>query len=109
MVLAALTAVVMRAERPLRKLPAAVGPPGPWSPAILLVGLAAAIFGLTRLAVAGLAPSGHLPLLALAAFTAGLLATFCTGHPATAGEQTHPASRPPPPRPRPGQLLQESS
>ncbi len=109
MVLAALTMLVMRAERPLRKLPAAVGPPGPWSPVILLAGLAAAMLGLTRLAIAGLAPSGRLPLLTLAAFTAGLLATFCTGRPATAGDQARPASRPRHPRPRPGPLPQKSS
>ncbi|HUN30615.1 MAG TPA: hypothetical protein VMU95_01245 [Trebonia sp.] len=90
-VLAALTMLVMRAERPLLKLPAAIGPPGPWSPAILLAGLAAAILGLTRLAIAGLAPGGHLPLLALAAFAAGLLTTFCTGHPSNAEDQILPA------------------
>lgn len=71
-------------------------------------GLSAAAFGLTRLAIAGLAPDGHLPFLALAAFAPGLLATFCTGHPSTAGEQARPASRPPRPRPGPGQLPQES-
>jgi hypothetical protein len=78
-VLSVLTMLVMRAERPL--LPAAIGQPGPWYPAVLLAGLVAAMLGLTRLAIAGLAPGGHLPLLALAAFVAGLLAIFCTGHP----------------------------
>jgi hypothetical protein len=39
------------------------------------------MLGLTRLAIAGFAPGGHLPLLALAALAAGLLAAFCTGHP----------------------------
>lgn len=91
-VLAALTMLVMRAERPLLKLPPAIGPPGPWSPAILLAGLVAAMLGLTRLAIGGLAPGGHLPLLALAAFAAGLLATFCTGHPSNPEDQAHPAS-----------------
>jgi len=42
-ILAALTMLVMRAERPLLKLPAATGPAGPWSPAVLPPGLAAAI------------------------------------------------------------------
>jgi hypothetical protein len=98
--LAALTMLVMRAERPLLKLPAAVGPPGPWSPAILLAGLAAAMLALARLAIAGLAPGGHLPLLSLAAFAAGLLATFCTDHPSGAEEQTHPASGPATPVPQ---------
>ena len=101
-VLAALTMLVMRAERPLLKLPAAIGPPGPWSPAILLAGLVAAMLGLTRLAIAGLAPGGQLPLLALAAFAAGLLATFCTGHPSNAGNQVHPAPGPPAPVPHEG-------
>ena len=98
--LAALTALVTRAERPLLKLPEAVGSPGPWSPAILLGGLAAAMLGLTRLAIAGLAPGGHLPLLALAAFAAGLLATFSTGHRSSAEDQTHPASGPATPVPK---------
>jgi len=100
-VLAAVTMLVMRAERPLLKLPAAIGPPGPWSPVILLAGLAATMLGLTRLAIAGLAPGGHLPLLALAAFLAGLLATFYTGHPSTARTSTghRPAGRESGPRP----------
>jgi fucose 4-O-acetylase-like acetyltransferase len=93
-VLAALTMLVTRAERPLLKLPPAVGPPGPWSPAILLAGLAAAFLGLTRLAIGGLAAGGHLPLLDLTAFAAGLLATFCTGHPSNADGHIHPASGP---------------
>jgi hypothetical protein len=93
-VLAALTMLVMRAERPLLKLPPATGPPGPWSPAILLAGLAAAMFGLTRLAIGGLAPGGHPPLVALAAFAAGLLAVFCAGHPSNPEDRAHPASGP---------------
>jgi hypothetical protein len=32
--------------------------------------------------------------LALAAFAAGLLATFCTGHPSTAEGRTYPAAGP---------------
>lgn len=93
-VLATVTMLVMRAERPLLKLPAAIGPPGPWSPAILLAGLAAAMLGLTRLAIAGFAPGGSLPVLVLAALVAGLLATFCTGHPSSAEGQAHRASGP---------------
>lgn len=99
-VLAALTVLVMRAERPLLKLPAAVGPPGPWSPAILLAGLAATGLALTRLAIAGIAPGGRLPLLVLGAFATGLLATFCTGHPAGAEDHACPAAGPPAPAPR---------
>ena len=92
-VLAAVTVLVMRAERPLLKLPAAIGRPGPWSPALLLAGLAAAMLGLARLAIAGFAPGGHLPLLVLAIFAAGLLATFCTGRPASARSEAHPPRR----------------
>jgi hypothetical protein len=40
--------------------------------------------------------------LALAAFAAGLLATFCTGHPSTADGRTYPASGPAAPVPREG-------
>ena len=97
--LAALTMLVMRAERPLLKLPAAIGPPGPWSPAILLAGLVAVMLGLTWLAIGGLAPGGHLPLPALAAFAAGLVATFCTGHPSSAKGRTYPAAGPATPLP----------
>jgi hypothetical protein len=69
----------------------------------LLAGLVAAMLGLTQLAIEGLAPGGHLPLLALAAFAAGLLATFCTGHPSSAGGRTYPAARPTTPLPHEGQ------
>jgi CBS domain len=41
-VLVPLTAAVMWAERPLRPLPAGVGPPRSWSPAILTAGVTAA-------------------------------------------------------------------
>lgn len=98
--LAALAMLIMRAERPLLRMPAAIGPTGPWSPVLLFAGIAAVMFGLTRLAIGGLAPDGDLPVLALAAFAAGLLATFCTGrpsgtgHPASPGDQAHPASGP---------------
>lgn len=99
-VLIPLTMLVLRAERLLTRLPAAIGPPGPWSPVILLAGLAATMTALARLAIAGLAPGGRLPVAVLAVFAAGLLATFCTGRPSDAGHlfgaegQTHPASGP---------------
>ena len=38
----------MRAERPLSRLPAGIGPSGPWFPALLLAGLTASMFGLAR-------------------------------------------------------------
>lgn len=99
-VLIALVLLLMWAQRPLLRIPAGVGPPGPWSPAILLGGLAATMFGLARLAIGGLAPGGSLAVLPLAAFAAGLLGTFCTGrpsgagHPASASDATYPASSP---------------
>ncbi len=73
------------AERPTRRLPAGIGPSGPWSPVLLLAGLAASMFGLARLAIAGFAPGGHLPALALAACAAGLAATLLTGRAPAAG------------------------
>jgi len=84
-VLVPLVMAVMRAERPMRRLPAGIGPSGPWSPGLLLVGLAASMFGLARLAIAGFAPGGHLPWLALAACAAGLGATLLTGRAPAAG------------------------
>ena len=78
-VLVPLVMAVMWAERPMRRLPAGIGPPGPWSPVLLLVGLAASMFGLARLAIAGFAPGGYLPAVALAACAVGLAATLFTG------------------------------
>ena len=86
-VLVPLVAAVMRAERPMRRLPAGIGPPGPWSPVLLLVGLAASMFGLARLAIAGFAPGGHLPALALAACAVGLGATLLTGRAPAGGAE----------------------
>jgi len=84
-ILMALTAAVMWAEQPLRLLPRGLGPRGPWSPAILAVGLAAVMVGLARLAIAGFAPAGSLPILVLAAYTTGLLLTLLSGRPPRAG------------------------
>jgi hypothetical protein len=67
------------AERPLLHLPAALGPPGPWSPWLLALGLAASMIGLTRLAIAGFAPDGRPPVLVLAAFAVGMACIFLTG------------------------------
>ena len=60
-VLVPMIMAIMRAERPMGRLPAVVGLPGPWSPALLLAGLAASQAGLSQLTVAGFAPGGHLP------------------------------------------------
>ena len=94
-VLVPLVMAVMWAERPMRRLPAGIGPSGPWSPVLLLVGLAASMFGLARLAIAGFAPGGHLPGLALAACAAGLAATLLTGRaPAAAARPQAKGERP---------------
>ena len=95
-VLVPLVAAVMRAERPMSRLPAGIGPPGAWSPALLLAGLASSMFGLARLATAGSAPGGNLPTLALAAAAAGLAATLLTGRTpaARAGPQALRPQRP---------------
>jgi len=42
-VLVPLVIAVMRAERPMIRLPAGIGRPGPWSPVLLLAGLAATL------------------------------------------------------------------
>jgi len=78
-VLVPLVMAVTRAERPMLRLPAGLGRPGPWSPALLVAGIAAAGVGLARLAIGGVAPGGHVPALALAACAAGLAATLFTG------------------------------
>ncbi len=86
-VLVPLVMVVMRAERPMLRLPAGLGPSGPWSPVLLVLGLAASMAGLARLAIAGFAPDGHLPALVLAACATGLAATLFTGRARAAGAE----------------------
>jgi len=66
-VLVPLVMTVLWAERPMRRLPAGIGPYGPWSPVLLVTGLVASMFGPARLAIAGFAPGGQLPASALAA------------------------------------------
>jgi hypothetical protein len=78
-VLVPMTMAIIWAERPMSRLPAGIGPPGPWSPALLLAGLAASLAGLSQLTVAGFAPGGHLPGPALAGCAAGLAATLLSG------------------------------
>jgi fucose 4-O-acetylase-like acetyltransferase len=67
------------AQRPMVRLPAGLGPSGRWSPALLLLGLAASTAGLARLAIAGFAPGGRLAVLVLATCAVGLAATLFTG------------------------------
>jgi hypothetical protein len=78
-VLVPLVAVVMRAERPMLRLPTGIGPSGWWSLVLLVAGTAAAMVGLARFAIGGFAPGGHLPALVLAAYAAGLIAVLLTG------------------------------
>ena len=86
-VLVPLVMAVMWAERPMLRLPAGLGPSGPWSPMLLLVGIAASATGLARLAIGGFAPGGHLPALVLAACAAGLVAILLTGRAPPASAQ----------------------
>jgi hypothetical protein len=79
LVLVPLVAAVMLAERPLRLLPAGLCRTGPWSPGLLLLGLAAAMIGLTRLAISGFAPGGILPWTALSALAGGMLLALLSG------------------------------
>ena len=88
-VLAPLVIAVTQAERPMLRLPAGLGRPGPWSPILLLAGIAASSVGLIRLAIGGFAPGGRPPVLVLAACAAGLIATLFTGRaPATRHRDT---------------------
>jgi hypothetical protein len=80
-VLVVLVAAINWAERPMLRLPTGAGPSGWWSPVLLVAGTVAAMVGLTRLAIAGFAPGGHLPTLALCAYAAGLIGTLLTGRP----------------------------
>jgi fucose 4-O-acetylase-like acetyltransferase len=69
-------------HRPLlRVLPTGLAAARPWSPALLVAGLAAAGFGLTKLAIGGFAPGGRLPALAIGAYACGLLLTLLSGPP----------------------------
>ncbi len=87
-VLVPLVVAVMRAERPMLRLPAGLGRPGPWSAVLLVTGLVAASVALARLAIAGFAPDGRLPAIVLAAFVLGVGATLLTGREHAPG---HPA------------------
>lgn len=78
-VLAPLVIAVMWAERPMLRIPSGLGPPGRWSPFVLLAGLVAASAGLARLAVGGFAPTGRLPALTLFLCALGLAATLFSG------------------------------
>jgi hypothetical protein len=78
-VLVPLVAAVMWAERPMLRLPSGLGPPGRWSPILLLAGLIAASVALARLAIGGFAPAGQLPVWTLLLGGLGLVATLFSG------------------------------
>jgi hypothetical protein len=104
-VLVPLVVVVTQAERPMLRLPAGLGRPGPWSPLLLLAGIAVSSVGLTRLAIGGFAPGGRPPGLVLAVCAVGMMATLWTGQAPAEGTRRaalppdlpeHPASAPRP-------------
>jgi Acyltransferase family len=104
-VLVPLVVVVTQAERPMLRLPAGLGRPGPWSPLLLLAGIAVSSVGLTRLAIGGFAPGGRPPGLVLAVCAVGMMATLWTGQAPEEGTwraalppdlPEHPASAPRP-------------
>jgi hypothetical protein len=78
-VLVPLVIGVTLAERPMLRLPEGLGQPGPWSPVLLITGIACAAVGLSKLAIGGFLPGGSVPVLVLALFTAGLVAALFTG------------------------------
>jgi fucose 4-O-acetylase-like acetyltransferase len=78
-VLVPLVFSVTLAERPMLRLPEGLGRPGPWSPVLLLAGIASAGVGLSKLAISGFLPGGSMPVLALALCAIGLVAALFTG------------------------------
>jgi hypothetical protein len=83
-----LTWAITWAEQPLRRLPAGIEQPRTWSTVLLALGMAAVVVGLARFAVAGFAPSGSLPMPALAAYTGGLLLVVASGLPLHRSQST---------------------
>jgi hypothetical protein len=92
-VLAVLVVSVTLLERPMIRLPAGLGRPGPWSPLLLLAGIVVSSVSLIRLAIAGFAPDGRPPGLVLAGFAVGLLVTLLTGR--APAEDRQPEALPP--------------
>jgi fucose 4-O-acetylase-like acetyltransferase len=66
--------LVVMAFAGVERLPLPTGTVPAWSVPVLLAGLAAVMVGLARLAIAGFAPGGRLPVPVLAAYAAGLAA-----------------------------------
>ena len=80
LVLVPIVTAVTWAQQPLRLLPSGLGRVGPWSPALLVLGLAAAMTALTKLAISGFAPGGSVPWPVLAALAGGMLLALMSGH-----------------------------
>jgi fucose 4-O-acetylase-like acetyltransferase len=78
------------AERPMLRLPTGIGPPGRWSGPILLLGIAAAMVGLAKLAISGFAPDGTVPLPVLAAVACGVIGTLLSGRPPPRADSSAP-------------------
>jgi hypothetical protein len=71
-------------------LPVGIGSPGRWSGPILLLGIAASMSGLAKLAISGFAPAGTLPLLVLVAVACGVIGTLLSGRPPPRAEGPAP-------------------
>ncbi|WP_326812919.1 acyltransferase [Streptomyces scopuliridis] len=102
-----LVLVLLRAQRPLLRLPAGVGPTGWWSAPLLVCGLAFCLPALAVLAIGGFAPGGQLAVLPLTLCAVGLVAVVCSGRPRQVPRRTKALGTPssPPPgrgRPHPG-------
>jgi hypothetical protein len=90
--------VIMWAERRMRRLPAGIGPPGPWPPGLLVAGLAATLAGLSWLTTAGFALGGRLPWLTLSDCAVGLAATLVSGRDPAKGAKPQALSPQQPPK-----------
>lgn len=95
-VLVPIVAVMMRFDRPR---PAARGQALPaarwWRTALLTLGVTAAMAALARLAIAGFAPGGRIPLAVLVIYACGVAATVMSGRPRRLDEGRQPGSEPP--------------
>jgi hypothetical protein len=78
MVLVPLAALMMRFDRP-RPAAGRAETAGWWRPALLGVGIAAAVAALAKLAIGGFAPDGRIPLTVLVSYACGVAATVIAG------------------------------
>ena len=82
----------------MRRLPAGIGPPGPWSPGLLLAASPPLWPACPGLTIAGFAPGGRLPRLTLADCAVGLAATLVSGRDPAEGARTQALSPQQPPK-----------